>query len=665
MKQKSDDKLAGLLESEEHFRNLSESTPIAILLYQNDKWVFANEAAERITGYSNAELNRMNFWDIVHPDFVQIGRERGQKRQAGQQAITNYEIKIIPKSGEEKWVMINGTTTHYKGKHAGLINVIDISEIKKIQEELESTNRRLHAINEELIGSRKELEESEYRYRDIFDNFPVGIFQTEPEGGFIAANNEMARILGYTEGFEVTANRENIINFYSDPVSRARLLEDLRCKGRIKGFVTRFQRKNGDTIWVSINTNLRQRADGRGEYQEGYIQDITAQKQAEEEKAQLEKRLVQSQKLEAIGRLAGGIAHDFNNLLTAIMGNAELAMKAAGEESNAGETIKDILLTSKRAADLTRQLLAFSRKQVIQPVVIDINTFLDRAERMLRRIIGEDYILDIRKDPGPIPVKADPSQIEQLIVNLVVNARDAMPFGGPISIASSNVAVTDPAVQKHEMAMPGPYVRVDVSDRGVGMDREVIENIFEPFYSTKGELGTGLGLSTVYGIVCQNDGFITVESEKGKGSTFSFFLPRCTESSPSEIPAAAVPSGMAPSSSGETILVIEDEESVRKPLIRYLSDDGYRVLEASTSHEAVEICSREGRPIDLILSDVVLPDIMGPILVEKLLKTRPGTRVIFISGYSDQFSIRSNAIIMPKPFLLSELKKKIREVLSG
>lgn len=658
-------KLAGLRESEEHFRNLAESTPIAILLYQDDKWVFANTAAERITGYSNAELNRMNFWDIVHPDFVQIGKERGRKRQAGQQAVSNYEIKIITKSGEEKWVMINGTTTHYGGKTAGLINVIEITEIKRIQEELESTNRKLHAINEELIASRKDLELSEYRYRDIFDNFPVGIFQTKPEGDFITANNEMARILGYARASDLTAEGETITNCYADPGTRTRLLEEIRIRGSIKGYETRFRRKNGEFIWVSINSSLRRSADESGEYLEGYIQDITAQKQAEEEKAKLEKQLIHAQKLEAIGRLAGGIAHDFNNILTAIMGNAEIALKTMGEESIIGENLDDILVTSKRAADLTRQLLAFSRKQVIKPVVIDLNSFLAGLERMLCRIIGEDYTLEIRTNPASPRVKADPSQMEQLIVNLVVNARDAMPGGGMISIASSEEVVADGLTVTHERIMPGPYIRIDVTDSGTGMDKETLENIFEPFYSTKGELGTGLGLSTVYGIVRQNDGFITVASEKGKGSVFSCFLPECVDMPEAEKPDAGHAADQTPVSSGETILIVEDEERVRKLLVRNLSDEGYRVLEASNSLEAIELYSRGDLKVDLILSDVVLPDIAGPVLIEKLRMIRAGFRAVFISGYLDQNIISSGVLMIPKPFLPSELKKKIREVLSA
>ncbi len=685
------DDLNELIESEEHFRNLAESTPMAILLYQDDKWVFANSAAEKITGYSSNELFKMNFWDMVHPDFVQIGKERGKKRQLGQEAISSYELKICTKSGEDKWVLINGTSTHFRGKPAGLLNVIDITEIKKIQEELahkniqlnqknkelqftmhelESMNVKLHATNQELITSQIELEQSEYRFRDIFNNFPVGIFQTKLEGDFITANNEMARILGYANAGDVTTFEDNIRSYYTDLDVRNRLLDKVRSRGFVKGYETRFRNKKGDLIWVSINANLRRSADGCDEYLEGYIQDITAQKQAEEEKAQLEKQLIQAQKMEAIGRLAGGIAHDFNNLLTAIMGNAEIALKTASEGTAIGENINDILVTSKRAANLTRQLLAFSRKQVIKPIVIDINMFLVNLEKMLHRIIGETIILHIRRDPALALVKADPSQIEQLIVNLVVNARDAMPSGGTITIVSANDIVTDVFSMKNETILPGLYVRIDVTDTGSGMEKETMESIFEPFYSTKGEMGTGLGLSTVYGIVRQNDGFIMVESEMGKGSTFSVFLPNSSDGSPGELPIPGDNKDHVPVSLGETILVVEDEDNVRKLLVKNLADEGYRVLDASNSNDAIMICFHEQGPIDLILSDVVLPDIPGPKLVEKIRSTRSGIHVLYMSGYTEQNVInidvlREGVFFIPKPFLPSELMKKIREVLSS
>ena len=701
----NEESLNELRESEERFRNLAESTPMAILIYQDNKWIYANPAAERITGYTRQELTSMNFWEVVHPDFKQLVEERGKKRQAGENVISSYEFKIITKSGNEKWVLLNGASSHLGGKPAGLINVIDITEIKEIQEELDSrnvqlnqknnevqiimqeleatnkeliganeelmaTNEEFEATNEELIRSQKELEESERRYRDIFDNFPVGIFQTTLEGDFITINNEMAKILGYASVRGIAASGSNIKSFYIDPDARHLLLKEVRAGGRVEGYKTEFLKKTGEHIWVSINTYLRRRADGGGEYLEGFMRDITAQKQTEEEMENLEKQLIQAQKMEAVGRLAGGIAHDFNNLLTAIMGNAEISLKALGEDSGIIENINDILVTSRRAADLTKQLLAFSRRQIIKPVIIDINVFLDKLERMLRRIIGENITLYINRQTDPALVKADPSLIEQVIVNLVVNARDAMPQGGTITIVSSHEDVTDGHAGKSGPVPPGSYIRIDVTDNGIGMDRDIMEKIFEPFFSTKGEMGTGLGLSTAYGIVQQNEGYITVKSEKGRGSLFSVFLPRNAAGAPEETrePDETV---MQDSTAGrETILIVEDEDYVRKLLVRTLSAQGYTVLDASSSRDALGICAPEGRPIDLILSDIVLPDIPGPQLVEKVRLIRPGIRVLYMSGYAEHKITRTEMLtdgvyFIPKPFLPSELQKKIREVLAG
>ncbi len=693
-----------LRESEERFRNLAESTPMAILIYQDNRWIYANPATERIIGYTPREMIGMNFWDAVHPDFRHMVEERGKKRQAGKDAISSYELKIIHKSGKEIWILLNGTTTNFGGKPAGLINVIDITDIKEIQEELDSrnaelnrknkeiqkimlereaanrelmatneelmaTNEEFEATNEELTRSQVELEESERRYRDIFDNLPVGIFQTTFAGELITANNEIARILGYASERDITSSAPNIGQFYLDPHAREKLVAEVRKNGYVERFETAFRKKDGDQITVSINTYLRKRADGSGEYFEGFIQDVTTRKQTEEEMKNLEKQLIHAQKMEAIGRLAGGIAHDFNNLLTAIMGNAEVSLKALGEDSGIVENINEILNTSRRAADLTKQLLAFSRRQIIKPMVIDINEFLVKVERMLHRIIGENIALNINRKTDRAYAKADPSFIEQVIVNLVVNARDAMPQGGTITIASSREDVPAKYTETGGSVPPGSYVRIDVMDTGIGMDRDIIENIFEPFFSTKGERGTGLGLSTVYGIVRQNEGYITVKSEKGKGTVFSIFLPWNPDEIPDETMEAEEHTEEESAHGNETILIVEDEEHIRKLLIRTLSSRGYTVLEAFNSEEALKICGPDGPPIHLILSDIVLPDIPGPQLVEKVWERRPGIRVLYMSGYAEHeltknVVLKEGVYFIPKPFLPSELQKKIREVLA-
>lgn len=690
------DGLRYLLESEERFRTLAESIPMAILIYQENRWIYANPAAERITGYTLFEMETLNFWDLVHPAFKKLLYEQGEKLKADRHDVVNYEFKIITRSGEERWVLLNGSSSFFSVKPIGMITIADISEIKEIQEmlngrnneltrknmeigairlaledankELMAANEEFEAMNDELVESHRELEESERRYRDIFDNLSVGIYQTSLEGDFITINNEMARILGYEFPRDAVSSGGNITNFYVDPDARNQLVEEVRRKGVAKDFKTQFRRKNGETIWACINAHYRNNHDGKGEYLEGYILDITAQKKFEEEVKNLEKQLIQSQKMEAIGRLAGGIAHDFNNLLTAIMGNSELTLKAAGSNPVIAENINDILITSRRAADLTRKLLAFSRKQVINISLIDINEFLVDIERMLRRIIGETISMKIQTGPDPSRVKADPSLIEQVIVNLVVNARDAMPDGGIITIISFNEHVSNSFTGNNEIIPPGEYVRIDVSDTGIGMEKETMEKIFEPFFSTKGDMGTGLGLSTVYGIVRQNEGYLTVESEKGKGTTISIFLPRSDAIQSREAQLQKNIANAESPNGGGTILVVEDEDYVRKLIVRTLSTKGYHVLEASNSGEAISLCDKNLHQIDLILSDIVLPDIPGPELIEIVRSRRPEIKVLYMSGYP-KHKLPGNEVMekdfnfIPKPFLPSDLLKLTREIL--
>ncbi len=677
-----------LIESEERFRNLAESTPMAILLFQDDKWIFANNATERITGYNAEDLLRMNFWDIVHPDHKALVQERGRKRQAATEVVSSYEFKIVSKSGKETWVLLNGTSTIYNGKPAGLINVIDITEIKNIQEELaaknleltaaneelrstmeelEATNEEFETINGELITSQRELESSERRFRDMVENVPVGIYQTSAEGRFVNVNPEMVKILGY-DSIEDLLNVDNIaVNVYVDPDMRGSFTRTIERDMEVKDFETKFRKKNGEIIWVSINARLRKDAEGRSLYYDGYIRDITRHKQNSEEKERLEKQLLQAQKMEAIGRLAGGIAHDFNNLLTAIIGNAEMSLML-NEKGSVTESIKDILSTAIRAADLTRQLLAFSRKQVIKPLPVNLNDILDKMERLLSRIIGEDVDIAIKKGDNLAMIEADPSQIEQLIVNLVVNSRDAMPRGGRLEIMTCNSTVEEGLYDGSHIPPPGKYVMLRITDTGSGIQKEIIDHIFEPFFTTKGEMGTGLGLSTVFGVVKQNKGHVTVESEENKGTAFIVYLPQ-NESAPVDEGRRDAESNQPQKSpEGKTILIVEDEESVLKIAKRALAQRGYNILAATNGSDALELCRSHGDAIHLLLTDVILPGINGPELAKSICELRPGIKVLYMSGYTDQVIGNENCIgdnmnFLPKPFLPSELVQRIDEIL--
>ncbi len=384
------------------------------------------------------------------------------------------------------------------------------------------------------------------------------------------------------------------------------------------------------------------------------------------ERRKLEAQLMQSHKMEAVGRLAGGIAHDFNNLLMIIAGHTELLLDNPALDPSSSKSAARIQEASQRAAKLTRQLLAFSRKQVLQAKVVDLNLVVMEIEQMLRRLIGEHIELICTKDGQVGRVKADPGQIEQVIMNLAVNARDAMPHGGRLTISTANVEVDAKYARRHPGLRPGAYVTLEVSDTGVGMDAETQMHIFEPFFTTKEKgRGTGLGLATTYGIVKQSNGYIAVESMPDQGSTFRIFLPRVEEAaevSRSPISASELPSG------AETILVVEDETPLRQLARDFLEKSGYHVLDAPDGKEALEVAHHFRGTIHLLLSDVIMPGMSGPELAAALRLERPDTQVIFVSGYTDDALARhgltgEGAAFLPKPFTREEVLRKVREML--
>jgi nitrogen-specific signal transduction histidine kinase len=386
------------------------------------------------------------------------------------------------------------------------------------------------------------------------------------------------------------------------------------------------------------------------------------------ERRRLEEQFMQAQKIEAIGRLAGGVAHDFNNLLTVINGYSELALDMLGTDAPLYDSVDEILKAGVRASSLTNQLLAFSRRQVLAPKVFNLNSIVSDMERMLRRLIGEDIHLVTVLYPALASVQADPGQLEQAIMNLAVNSRHAMPQGGQLTVETANVYLDDAYTRQHRMVVPGSYVMLAVSDTGLGMDEKTQARIFEPFFTTKekGE-GTGLGLSMVYGFVRQSGGHIWVYSEPGKGTTFKIYLPSIQASAAKP----AKPQRPEKLAGGcETVLVVEDEEGVRKLIRSVLQQAGYTVLEAPNGAEALRLCESHSEPIDLAISDVVLPHIGGRELADALVSLRPQMNVLFMSGYTDDAVVRHGIInlavpFLQKPFTPAALAKKVREVLNG
>ncbi len=429
----------------------------------------------------------------------------------------------------------------------------------------------------------------------------------------------------------------------------------------------RYVRKDGSELFGRITTRAVRGPDGKFRYRIAMFEDITGRKRAEADRAALDEQLRQAQKMESVGRLAGGVAHDFNNILTGISGYTELALEQADAASPMHEDLAEVLRLSKRAAELTRQLLAFSRRQTLEPKVLNINDMIADTAKMLKRVLGEDVDLHFAPAPDLGNVRADVIQIEQVLMNLAINARDAMPDGGKLTIETANVELDAAYAAGHVSSVPGRYVLMAVSDTGHGMDAATQSHLFEPFFTTKDKSkGTGLGLATAYGIVKQHGGNIWVYSEAGKGATFKVYLPMVAEAAGAANPAAEA--GVR--SGDETILIVEDEPTVRAIATRALKARGYVALTAGSAEEAEGLFSEHAERISLLLTDVVLPGINGPGLYERLRRRLPGLKVLYMSGHAGNAAVHQGVLdagvaFMQKPFTLETIARKVRQVLGG
>ncbi len=482
------------------------------------------------------------------------------------------------------------------------------------------------------------------------------------DGRWLKVPPTLCRVLGYSES-ELLALRERDVShpddIEHDVRQQARLISG---QARSYDLEKRYIRRDGTAAWTYLNCSTVQDGGGKPLYFLAYLRDIT-------ERKSLEDQLRQAQKMEAVGQLAGGIAHDFNNLLTAIIGNAELLLAGMNSRDPRRLDVTEINRAAHRASTLTRQLLAFSRKQVLQPRIVSLNAVVTDLSAMLRRIIGEDIELRLQLDPGLGQVMADSGQLEQVITNLAVNARDAMPRGGTLLLRTANVAAEEVAATDPDAPLLlGPLIAVSVTDNGTGMDERTQARLFEPFFTTK-ELGrgTGLGLATVYGIVRQSGGHIRVKTQLHHGSTFTVYLPRVEGDVDADAPVRPL---SPPARPGETVLVVEDEEAVRALARRVLMARGYRVLTAASPDEALSLVGDGREKIDLLVTDVVMPGMGGPALAERLVEGRPDLRVLYISGYAEEAIQRHGTLpaggeLLEKPFTAEELTVRVRQVLSG
>ena len=590
-----------------------------------------------LVGKTDYEATSAKTADLYRADDLEV-MESGRPK-------LNYEEPLIRANGSRGWLITSKVPMFDQdGRVSGILGTFE-----------DITERKL---------SEDALRKSEERFSRFFRSTPVGTSITRFNDGLLFdANDAFLGLLGYTRE-EVIGQNTLELGVWANPGDRAKVLEILQEQGRIRNFETQLVRKSGEIIDVLGSAEV---IDIAGEkYMLSLAYDITERKRVEKERKKLEEQLFQAQKMESVGRLAGGVAHDFNNMLSVIIGRAEMALQQSVSNDKLQQNIREILKAGLRSADLTRQLLAFARKQTAIPKIMDLNETISAMLKMLRRLIGED--IDLHWVPGLDlwKVKIDPSQVDQILANLAVNARDAISGVGAVTMRTENVVIDDSKRAETLEFIPGEYVLLTVSDTGTGMSREVCEMILEPFFTTK-EMGkgTGLGLSTVYGIVKQNDGFICVASEPGKGTTFKIYLPRFeveTEQVPSEEITVKRLTGT------ETILLVEDDEAILDLGKTILENLGYTVLAAQAPADSIRIAEEHPGDIHLLITDVVMPEMNGRELAEQLSTIRPNLECLYMSGYTADVMAHRGILdkglnFIQKPFGSDDLAVRVRQVL--
>jgi PAS domain S-box-containing protein len=513
-------------------------------------------------------------------------------------------------------------------------------------------------FNAALRSAQEGLRRSERNFRSLVTNAPYGICRCSATGQVLDANPALLKMLGYSSAKELAG--KHVAELYTDTQHWFELADHLRAAAPFRELIFQWKRRDGSETTVRVSGRAVSNG-GKEKTFELFAEDVT-------ERRALEQQLRQSQKMEAVGRLAGGIAHDFNNLLMVISGYSEFLLDRLGPEPAVRGPAQEIAGAAGRATSLTRQLLAFSRKQMMAPKILDLNSVVIENMKMLRRVIGEDIELVMNPASGLGTVRADAGQIEQVIMNLAVNARDAMPSGGKLTIETSNVSLDEEYARLHAPLTSGNYVMLTISDTGAGMDLETQSHIFEPFFTTKGPKGTGLGLSTVYGIVKQSGGYIWVNSGPGKGTSFRIYLPRVGDALLPAVQVAVPAETVAAKPGTETILLVEDEANLRYLARQFLEKQGYRVIEAADGAVAMQIAVAHERVIHLLLTDVIMPGMNGRELAQRISEIRPNIKILYMSGYTENVighngTLDAGVHLLQKPFTLHELSTRVRQVL--
>jgi len=628
-----------LVQREELFRLISENAAdlIAVVDLHGNR-IYNSLSYERVLGYSPEELRSSSSFEQIHPEDRERVREAAaEARRTGIGRPMEYRFRH--KDGT--WRILESTASVIRNSGG------DPDKLVIVNRDVTERTRAAEA-----------LQRSETSFRSVVEDAPYGIFKANTSGRFLMVNPALEKMLGYQSQDELL-EIDLAKSIYRHPAEHQRINELFLRDQHFQDVEVEWKRKDG--AFITVRCSGWPIKDESGTEMEVFAEDVT-------ERRMLERQLRMAQKMEAVGRLSGGIAHDFNNLLGVIIGYIQVMKRNLTPGQPSYEYAEEIEKAGKRAVALTRQLLAFSRQQVLEPVILNMNTLVSEMQKMLPRLIGEDIQLNLILDPVIGQVKADPGQIEQVVMNLAVNARDAMPDGGKLTIQTANAELDAVFTREHPGSVAGQYVMLAVTDTGTGMDPETQAQIFEPFFTTKGrDQGTGLGLATVYGVVKQSNGYIAVESEKGKGSLFEIYLPRIEEPVATRSESIQAPLSVHGS---ETILLVEDAEPLRLLAQLFLKENGYHVLTAADGAEAEQVAAQTPGPIHLLLTDVVMPGINGRVLAERLAPLHPAMKVLYMSGYTDSFIAGHGVLeegihLLHKPFTEEVLMRKIRELLDA
>jgi len=646
-----------LKESEQKYRILIENAGEAVFVAQDGMLKFANTSTETIIGHPKETLTSKPFTEFIHPDDRMMVLDRHFKRMQGEDLPYRYAFRILTKSGETRWVELNSVLIEWEGRPATLIFLSDINDRVQMEEALRKSEEKFRFLAEKM--------------GDIIWTMDLNLKTTY-------VSPSIHRLHGFTpeernlQKVEETMTPESLS--YAMTVF-AQEMEREKTGGldpdRTISLELEYYHKDGTTSWMENVMKGMRDANGElvGIY--GLSRDITEKKYAEAEKQKLQSLLNQAQKMESVGRLAGGVAHDFNNMLGVILGHTELVLKKADLNLPAQNAIKEIQRAAQRAADLTSQLLSFARKQTIFPKQLFLNETVSDMITMLRRLIGEGIHLIWMPGANLWPVKMDPAQVDQILANLCVNARDAIHDKsggvGNIAIKTENVSLNHAFCAGHPDIIPGDYVLFEVKDDGCGMNVEITEKLFEPFFTTKAVgKGTGLGLATIYGIVRQNNGIIKVFSQPDQGTTFDIYMPRDTDAT--ALPQEKIPQEK-PAGGTETILVVEDEPAVLDMTRLMLENMGYRLLTAGSPSDAIHVAESHAGSVDLLMTDVIMPEMNGRDLAGRLSAKYPHLNVLFMSGYTaDVINHRGvldkNVHFIQKPFTMNELAAGVQKALN-